>query len=341
MTAAEIAQATGGRLVGDGAVRVTAVAPLDRAGAGELSFLASARFASLMAGASAGIVLVSPELEHTPGTCTARVVVDKPYDALIALLPQFHNPVVHAPGIHAAAIVGRGVTLGAGVCIEAGAVIGDDAVIGDRSWIAPYAVLGAGTRIGDDCEIYPHVFVYPGTLMGHRCTLQSGARIGSDGYGYRPAMIDGQLAHVKIPHVGRVVIGDDVEVGANCTIDRGMIADTTIGSGTKFDNLVQVGHNVTIGRACLIMSQVGIAGSVHVEDGVIVAGQAGLGGHLTIGKGARVAAQAGVIGSVPPGETWSGYPARPHKESLRASAALLKLPALLRRIEKFLERGAP
>ncbi|MHB1310919.1 MAG: UDP-3-O-(3-hydroxymyristoyl)glucosamine N-acyltransferase [Gemmatimonadaceae bacterium] len=341
MTAAEIAQATGGRLIGDGAVRVTGVASLGRAGAGELSFLATARYAHLMADASAGILLVSPDLQDVPGTCLARVVVDAPYDALVALLPRFFTPIVHAAGIHPAAHLGERVTLGEGVCIEAGAVIGDGAVIGARAWIAPYAVLGAGTTIGDDCQIYPHVFTYPDTQIGHRCIVHSGARLGSDGYGYRQAMIEGQLVHVKIPHLGRVIIGDDVEIGANCTIDRGMVDDTTIGAGTKLDNLVQVGHNARIGRACLIMSQVGISGSVHVEDGALVAGQAGLAGHLTIGKGARVAAQAGVISDVPAGETWSGYPARPHKESLRATAALFKLPALLRRIEQFLDRDTP
>ena len=341
MTAAEIAQATGGRLIGDGTARVTGVASLDRAGPEELSFLARARFAPLVASSSAGILLVSPELQDVPGACKARVVVDGPYDALVALLPRFFTPVVHAAGVHAAAHIGQNVTMGAGVCIEAGVVVEDDAVIGDRTWLAPFTVIGAGSRIGDDCQVYPQVFIYPDTRIGDRCIVHSGARIGSDGYGYRQAMVEGQLVHVKIPHLGRVIIGDDVEIGANCTIDRGMVDDTTIGSGTKLDNLVQVGHNVRIGRACLIMSQVGISGSVHVEDGALVAGQAGLAGHLTIGQGARVAAQAGVIGAVPAGETWSGYPARPHKESLRASAALLKLPALLRRIEKFLDRGTP
>ena len=145
---------------------------------------------------------------------------------------------------------------------------------------------------------------------------------------------DGQ--HLKIPHVGRCVIEDDVEIGANSTIDRGSIDDTVIGAGTKIDNLVQIAHNVRIGRVCLIMAQVGIAGSVRVEDGAMLLGQVGVSGHHTIGAGARLAAQAGVFGDIPAGETWSGYPARPHKEALRAQAALFKLPALLRRIERLL-----
>ncbi len=149
------------------------------------------------------------------------------------------------------------------------------------------------------------------------------------------AFADG--AHRKIPHVGRCLIHDDVEIGANSCVDRGSIDDTIIGAGTKIDNLVQVGHNVHVGRVCLLMSQVGLAGSAHVEDGVILAGQVGVAGHTTIGAGARVGGQAGVFSDVPAGQSWSGYPARPHKESLRASAALLKLSGLLRRMERFLE----
>jgi UDP-3-O-[3-hydroxymyristoyl] glucosamine N-acyltransferase len=163
--------------------------------------------------------------------------------------------------------------------------------------------------------------------------LHAGARIGSDGFGY--VFRDG--AHQKIPHIGRCIIGDDVEIGANSTIDRGSIDDTVIGEGTKIDNLVHIAHNVRIGKKCLIMAQVGVAGSVTVGDGAILAGQAGISGHLTIGAGARVAAQGGVFGDIPAGETWSGYPARPHRESLRASAALLKLAGMIRRLEKLLE----
>jgi len=163
--------------------------------------------------------------------------------------------------------------------------------------------------------------------------LHAGVRIGSDGFGY--VQRDGE--HVKIPHVGRCILEDDVEIGANTTIDRGSIDDTVIGAGTKIDNLVQIGHNVRVGRACLIMAQAGIAGSVRIEDGCMILGQVGISGHHTIGKGARLAAQAGVFGDIPAGETWSGYPARPHKEALRAQAALFKLPSLLRRIERLLD----
>jgi UDP-3-O-[3-hydroxymyristoyl] glucosamine N-acyltransferase len=160
--------------------------------------------------------------------------------------------------------------------------------------------------------------------------LHAGVRLGSDGFGY--VYRDG--AHRKIPHIGRCRIDDDVEVGANTTIDRGSIDDTIIGAGTKIDNLVHIGHNVHVGRACLIMAQVGISGSARIGDGCIIAGQAGLGGHIDIGAGARIGGQSGVFGDVPAGETWSGYPARPHRESLRASAALFKLAGMVKRLER-------
>jgi UDP-3-O-[3-hydroxymyristoyl] glucosamine N-acyltransferase len=183
--------------------------------------------------------------------------------------------------------------------------------------------------IGEDCIVYPNVVAYAGTVLGDRVQIQSGAVLGSDGFGY--VFRDG--VHHKIPHVGRCILESDVEIGANTTIDRGSVGDTVIGAGTKIDNLVQVGHNVRLGRLCLVMAQVGISGSTRVGDGAVIAGQAGLAGHITIGAGARIAGQAGVFGDVPPGETWSGYPARPHRESLRAQAAARRLPALLKTLE--------
>jgi len=203
--------------------------------------------------------------------------------------------------------------------------------------LGAHVVVGAGVRIGRGSTVHPHVTLYPGTELGERVTVHAGARIGSDGFGY--VFRDG--AHQKIPHVGRCIIEHDVEIGANCTIDRGSIDDTVVGAGSKLDNLVHIAHNVHIGRLCLLMAQVGVAGSVRLEDGVILAGQVGVSGHHTIGTGARLAAQAGVFGDVPAGATWSGYPARPHREALRAQAALFKLPGLLRRIERLLDSRAP
>jgi UDP-3-O-[3-hydroxymyristoyl] glucosamine N-acyltransferase len=335
LTASAIADLVGGRLVGAGDTGVTGVAPLDRAGERDLSFLGVAKYAAAFAETRAGVVLISPDLAETPGTVRSRVVVAKPQEALLALLPRFHRAPNAVQGVHPTAVIGRGVRLGGGVAIGPYAVIGDAAVIGSGTVIGPHCIVSAGVELGEQCQLVGSVTVYGGSRLGNRVTIHAGARIGSDGFGY--VQRDGQ--HLKIPHVGRCIIEDDVEVGANTTIDRGSIDDTVIGAGTKIDNLVQVAHNVRIGRVCLIMAQVGIAGSVRVEDGAMLLGQVGVSGHHTIGKGARLAAQAGIFGDIPAGETWSGYPARPHKEALRAQAALFKLPSLLRRIERLLEKN--
>jgi UDP-3-O-[3-hydroxymyristoyl] glucosamine N-acyltransferase len=334
LTAADVAKAVGGRLVGDGSIEVSSIAPLDRAAEGELSFLTSAKYATLFARCQASVVLVSPELADVTGSVGARVVVDRPHEALLALLPVLYQAPAREPGIHPTATIGRGAILGAGVTIGEYVVVGDGARIGDNTWIESHVAIGQGVEIGDDCRIHPGVVLYSGARLGSRVELHAGVRIASDGFGY--VFRDG--AHRKIPHIGRCIIEDDVEIGANTTIDRGSIDDTVVGAGTKIDNLVHVGHNVRIGRLCLLMAQVGIAGSTRIGDGVIFAGQAGIGGHINIGDGARIAGQAGVFGDVPPGESWSGYPARPHKESLRATAALFKLAGIIRRLEKLLPK---
>ena len=333
LTASAIAEAVGGQLSGDPSIRVTGVAPLDRATSGDLSFLAAPKYAPMFATSNAGVVLIVPQLSDSPGRCPARVIVERPQEALLMLLPRFHRATAAAPGVHATAVIGHGVTLGEGVSIGPYAVIGDGASIGEGVVLGPHVVVGSGVTIAARSHLYSSVTVYAGTTIGERVIVHSGARLGSDGFGY--VQRDGR--HLKIPHVGRCIVEDDVEIGANTTIDRGSIDDTVIGAGTKIDNLVQIGHNVRIGRACLIMAQVGVAGSARVEDGAMLLGQVGVSGHHTIGKGARIAAQAGVFGDIPPGETWSGYPARPHKAALRAQAALFKLPSLLRRIERLLD----
>jgi UDP-3-O-[3-hydroxymyristoyl] glucosamine N-acyltransferase len=334
LTAAAIAAAVGGTVRGDPEATVSAVAPLDRAEPHHLSFLASARYASLLAGrqGGAGVVLVTPDLAESPGETRARVVVANPHEALLSLLATLHPPAAHVAAVHATAVIGRGARIGDRVAIGPYVVIGDGARIGAGAALDAHVVVGAGVTIGDECHVYPGVTLYSGTSLGARVRVHAGVRLGSDGFGY---VFRGGV-HDKIPHVGRCVVEDDVEIGANTTIDRGSIDDTVIGAGTKIDNLVHVAHNVRIGRLCLIMAQVGIAGSVRVEDGCILAGQAGIAGHHTIGRGARLAAQAGAFGDVPAGETWSGYPARPHREALRAQAAMFRLPSLLRGIERLL-----
>ena len=333
LTAAAIAEAVGGQLVGDASVAVSGVAALDRATPRDLSFLGAAKYAPQFAASCAGVVLILPELADAPGQTPARVIVERPQEALLALLPRFQRATTVLHGIHPTAVIGAGARLGAGVSIGAYAVVGDGVELGDGVVVGSHCVLGQGVVVGEQSQLVASVTVYSGSRIGKRVTVHAGARIGSDGFGY----VQRDRQHLKIPHVGRCILEDDVEIGANTTIDRGSIDDTVIGAGTKIDNLVQIGHNVRIGRACLIMAQAGVAGSVRIEDGCMILGQVGISGHHTIGKGARLAAQAGVFGDIPAGETWSGYPARPHKEALRAQAALFKLPSLLRRIERLLD----
>ena len=322
-------------MAGDGAAVAASIAALDRAAADQLSFCGSAKYGALMAASRAGIVLVSPETAKLPSPAPARIVVENPYEALLSLIPRFYRLPERAPGVHPSAVIGAGVTLGEAPSIGAHAVVESGAVLGDRVTIGANVVVGRGARLGDDVQLYPGVTIYPNARLGNRVIIHAGARIGSDGFGY----VFREGKHAKLPHVGGCILEDDVEVGANTTIDRGSIDDTVVGAGTKIDNLVQIAHNVRIGRLCLLMSQVGVAGSVRIEDGCILAGQVGVSGHHTIGKGATLAAQAGVFGDIPPGETWSGYPARPHKEALRAQAALFKLAGLMRRIERMLARS--
>ncbi len=333
LTARRIAELVGGRLEGDGDVVVHGIAPLERAVEGQLTFLAVARYAALFADCQASVALVSPSMSAIPGRVRARVVVERPQEALLAILPLLFRTQTHAPGIDPSARLGRGVVLGAGVSIGPFVVLDEGVRLGDRVQLDAHVVVGAGVEIGDDAHLYPQVTVYAGSSLGRRVTVHSGTRIGSDGFGY--VFADG--VHRKIPHVGRCLVDDDVEIGANTTIDRGSIDDTVIGAGTKIDNLVMIAHNVRIGRLCLVVAQAGIAGSARIGDGCVIGGQAGIQGHHAVGDGARVGGQAGVLGDVPAGETWSGYPARPHRESLRAQAAMFKLVGLMKRLERLIE----
>ncbi len=332
-TASAIAAAVQGTLRGDPDVVVTGVAPLDRAERHHLTFLASASYVPVFAQCEAGVALVSRALAESDGHVLARVIVDDPHAAMLSLLVSLHPEPAHVPGIHATADIGRDVCLGERVSIGPYAVVGDGARIGSDTRLAAHVVVGDGVTIGDRCQLSPGVTLYSGTELHDRVRVHAGARIGSDGFGY----VFREGRHEKIPHVGRCIVHDDVEIGANTTIDRGSIDDTVIGAGTKIDNLVQIGHNVRVGRLCLIMAQVGVAGSVRLADGVIVAGQVGIAGHHSIGAGARLAGRAGVFGDVPAGETWSGYPARPHRDALRAQAALFRLPRLMRALERLVE----
>jgi UDP-3-O-[3-hydroxymyristoyl] glucosamine N-acyltransferase len=331
LSASEIAALTGGRLVGPGTVTVAGVAPLERAGPGDLSFLASPRYAPYFERTSASVVLVAPELEATAGGPETRIVVPEPHAALLVVLPVLYPQAVWEAGVHPTAAIGRRATWQEPVAIGPHVSLGNDVQLGRNVRIGAGCVLGDGVAVGDETQLYPGVTLYGGTALGKRVIVHAGAVLGSDGFGYVPGK--GGEAHRKIPHVGRCLIGDDVEIGANTCIDRGSIDDTVIGSGTKIDNLVHIAHNVRVGARCLIMALAGIAGSVQVEDDVIIAGQVGIADHLTIGRGARLLVQSGYIGNVPPDTTMFGTPARPHREFLRAQAAMYRLSEIVNELE--------
>ena len=336
LTAAEVARRVGGTLRGDGAVAVRAVAPLGRAGAEEISFLSSAAYLADFRTTRAGVVLVAPEFADSEGPA-CRVIVDRPPEAMLKVLPALYVSAPRIAGVHETAFIGRGVQMGADVAIGPFAVIGGGAVLGDRVMVGPHCSVGHGVRIGDESELVSHVTLYAGTILGKRVRLHAGVRAGSDGFGYVYA--DG--AHQKIPHVGRCIVEDDVEIGANSAIDRGSIDDTVIGAGSKLDNLVHIAHNVHLGKLCLIAAQVGISGSTSVGDGAVLGGQVGVGGHRTIGAGARIAGQSGVSSDVPAGETWSGTLARPHRETLLGQAALARLAKIVKELERLVGKRAP
>jgi len=332
LTARAIAEIVEGELQGDGDTVIDSVAPLSTATTNNLSFLADRRYASALARSRAGVVLVTQELADSEGSIPARIIVGNPSASLIRILARLYPPAQRVPSIHPTAVIARGARIGDGVSLDEFAVIGANATIGDGAWIGAHSVVGPGVTVGSNTRLFPHVTLYPGAELGERVILHSGVSVASDGFGY----VSTKAGHARIPHVGRCIIEDDVEIGANTTVDRGSIDDTVIGTGTKIDNLVQIGHNVKVGKLCLIMAQVGIAGSAQIGDGCVLAGQAGLGGHITIGAGARIGGQSGVFGDVPAGESWSGYPARPHRESLKATAALFRLGGMMSRLEKLL-----
>jgi UDP-3-O-[3-hydroxymyristoyl] glucosamine N-acyltransferase len=335
LTAQAVAELVGGRLLGDGAVVVTGVATLERAGPEALSFAISGRYADALRVSRAGAVLVPPSLAEAPAAAGARIVVGQPYQALVRVVERLFPPRVPPAGVDPTARLGPGCHLGAGVVLGPYVVLGRGVRLGDRVRLAEGVSLGDEVTVGEDTVMGPRVTCYPGSRIGRRVVLKAGAVIGGDGFGY----LSGASGHVRIPHVGGCILGDEVEVGSNSCVDRGSLDDTVIGRGTKLDNLVHVGHNVRLGERCLLMAGVGVAGSTRVGNDVILAGHVGVTDHLTIGDGARVAAKSAIFGDVPAGGVMSGHPARANRQFLRAQAALYRLAPLVTRIERLVERA--
>ncbi len=337
LSAQEVAALTGGRLVGSEAAEVSRIAPIDRAGPDELSFIASKSYLSYFQRSRAAVVLCKAEFEATEGGPATRIVVPDPHAALLAILPVLYPESAWTPGIHTTAVVGRGTQWADPVEIEAYVVLGRDVRLGRNVRLGAGCVIGDGVVLGDDVRLFPQVTCYSGTVIGDRVIVHAGARIGSDGFGYVPGR-RGELPR-KIPQVGRCLIGDDVEIGANSTVDRGSVDDTVVGRGTKIDNLVQIAHNVRVGERCLIAAMAGIAGSTRIGDDVFLAGQVGLADHITIGNRVRVTVQSGVIGNIDDDATVTGYPARNHRDYLRAQGALYRLAPLVDELEALARRG--
>jgi len=324
-TAAEIARHLQGEVVGDPTTVLNSFAPADRARAGDLTFAENEAYLVQAEQSAASAIIVSDRLTSTRKVliraANARVAFAK---ALALFFPEPSLPA----GIHPTAVVATTAQIDPTAHIGPHCVIGEQAQIGARAALHAGDYVGAHCRLGDDVVLFPNVTLYPGTELGHRVRVHSAAVIGSDGFGY---VLDNGV-HRKVPQIGNVIVGDDVEIGAGVTIDRGALGPTVIGKGTKIDNLVQVAHNVQVGEHCLLVSQVGIAGSTKLGNYVTLAGQVGLAGHLKIGNQVTVAAQSGVMHDIPDGETWFGYPALRAKDFKRQVVAGRQLPGLLKRV---------
>jgi UDP-3-O-[3-hydroxymyristoyl] glucosamine N-acyltransferase len=319
---AAIAAAAGGRFEGaEGERRFTGVAPLQQAGPEEVSFLDNRRYADALRASQAGAVILAPAMVDAVPPGTVAILTDAPYLGFARVARLFHPVPPPRPGIHPTAVVAGDALVGEGTEIGPYAVVGAGARIGPGCLIAPHAVVGPGVELGEGCRLHAHSSVSH-AVLGKGVVLHPGARVGQEGFGFAPTP-DGRFE--TMPQLGRVILGDGVEIGANACVDRGSQGDTVLGPGTRLDNLVQIGHNVRAGRGCIMVSQAGISGSTTLGDFVAVAAQAGLTGHLQVGSKARIGAQAGVMNDVPAGTDVIGSPAWPVREFWRAMSRLRKL----------------
>jgi UDP-3-O-[3-hydroxymyristoyl] glucosamine N-acyltransferase len=329
----ELARLVGGTVRGEPGRLIRAVAPLDAAGPEELSFLINPRYRAAARTSAAGAFLVGPGTD-VPGR--DLLVADEPYPALATILERLYPAEAVTPGVSPAAHVEPSAVLGRDVAIGPFAVVGAGAVIGDGAAVSSGAVVGAACRIGAGTTLHPRVVLYPGTEVGARCVVHAGAVLGADGFGFATS----KGTHRKIPQLGRVVVEDDVEIGANTTIDRGALGETRIGRGSKIDDLVMIAHGVTVGPGALLAAQAGISGSTRLGRNVTFAGQSGAAGHLRLGDGVIVAAKTAVLSDVPDGAFVAGIPAVDHRTWKRSQAAVRTLPELKVRLRSLIARIA-
>jgi len=318
----ELAALVSGEVRGDPARRVRAVASLEAAGPDDLSFLTNARYRAAVASSRAGVVLVGPDVE-LPGR--ELLVAPEPYVAFARILAHLHPETPAAPGIAPSASVAASARVGKDVAVAPFAVVEDGAVLGDGVAIGAGSYVGAGAAVGEGSVLHPRVVLYAGTVVGARCTLHAGTVLGGDGFGFATSKSG---VHHKIPQRGRVVVEDDVEIGANTTIDRGTLGETRIGRGTKIDNLVMIGHGVEVGGGCLLVAQSGVAGSTRLGRHVTLAGQSGVAGHLRIGDRVIAAAKSAVLADVESGRVVGGIPAIDLPTWKRVQAAQRGLPGM-------------
>jgi UDP-3-O-[3-hydroxymyristoyl] glucosamine N-acyltransferase len=330
-SAAEIAKIIGGEVVGDPATMLKGFAPADRAQAGDLTFAENENYFGRAEQSAASAIIVEGSF------AAAKKVLIRVPNARIAfakVLPIFFPEPTFAPGIHGTAIVPASANVDSTAHVGPYCVLGENVKVGPRCVLQAGVYLGANSQLGEEVNLFPNVTIYRRTEIGHRVRIHSGSVIGADGFGY---VLDGGM-HRKIPQIGNVIIRDDVEIGANVTIDRGALGPTVVGKGTKIDNLVQIAHNVTLGEHCLIVSQAGIAGSTKLGHYVVLGGQVGLAGHLKIGNRVQVAAQSGVMHDIPDGQKWIWTPAQPDRQAKRQMIAMQQLPDLLRRVSELEKR---
>lgn len=324
----DLAEKLGCRLVGDGEIEVRGLAPVDEAGEGDLAFVANPRDLPKLETSRASAVILR---EEGARRSKPTLLTSDPYLTFVQALRLFHPPGAPTPGVHSSAIVRDGVCLAEGVAIGPLSCIEEGVVVGPRSVVGPQVYIGRDSRIGADCQIHPQVMIREGVEVGDRVIIHSGAVIGSDGFGY---LRDSRGVRIKIPQVGRVILEDDVEIGANVTIDRATMGSTRVKRGTKIDNLVQIAHNVTVGEDTVIAALSGISGSTKIGDRVTLAGQVGIVDHVEIGDDVTVGAQAGVTKDIPPGTVCLGTPAVPHLKFKRSLATVNRIPRLLKTLEK-------
>ncbi|MEM9883640.1 MAG: UDP-3-O-(3-hydroxymyristoyl)glucosamine N-acyltransferase [Planctomycetota bacterium] len=331
LTPQSVAELTGGRLVGEADLTLTGLAEIGNAGAGQLTFVGEAGYAPRWAESGASAAIVSEGIDLDPGDGRALVFVDNADLAMARVLeslaPPPHRP---PPGVHPTAVVDHTAEVAHDAAIGPYCVVGPHVYVGPGAALHAHVTLLDDARVGEASVLYPHVVVRERCVVGARCVLEPGCVLGADGFGYRPDVVDGVPRIVKVPHLGHVELGDEVELGAHVTVDRGKFGPTTIGDGTKIDNQTQVGHNCRIGRLVVMSGCCAVAGSVTIGDGAMVGGGVQFRDHVTVGAGCRIAGAAVIANDIPDGQEWAGYPARPAKDFFREITAIRRLPGLLK-----------